>query len=589
MRQYFHEILYLLGGDRRKLPWMILLFLASSMLDLVGLSMVAPYIALLVNPESFIQGPVGHFLKRVGFSMETKDLLIFGGIGLLGIFLFKAITGMFINIIILRFSWDRQTKLRTYLMKSYQQMPYTDYLLRNSSEYIQTIHGMVGQFVGGVIQPLLRILSEGIVGLVILSLLAWTNFPALALLVVMLSTMLITYDRLIRRRIKLFGQWANEGSIRLIHGIHEGIEGFKEIRILGKDSYFRQTVREGAAESADNQLKSQILSSAPRYLLEFVMIAFVVLFVIGSVTLGVDLQMLVPILGLFVVAALRLTPSVNQLINSIVRIRLGRYATSRIYADLKLLERHNPEHIQHATKHKVESFSNLILNGLSFRYPNAKGWALKDLSMSIHIGESIGLIGPSGSGKTTLVDVLLGLLEPQKGELLYNGHLLKDALTNWRSQVAYLPQQIFLIDNTLRCNVALGLYDPEIDDLRLHEVLKQARLTEVVKQLPQGINTMLGERGVRLSGGQRQRVALARAFYHGRSVLVMDEATSSLDQETEREIVEEIKHIKGQKTLIVIAHSLSTVQHCDRIYRLEKGRIVEEGSYEQVIQEKADS
>jgi len=181
---------------------------------------------------------------------------------------------------------------------------------------------------------------------------------------------------------------------------------------------------------------------------------------------------------------------------------------------------------------------------------------------------------------------LLGLLEPQEGGLLYNGRLLKDTVANWRSQVAYLPQEVFLIDNTLRCNVAIGLYDTEIDDLRLHEALGQARLTELVEHLPPGVNTLLGERGVRLSGGQRQRVALARAFYHGRSVLVMDEATSSLDQGTEREIVEAIKLLKGQKTLIVIAHRLSTVQHCDRIYRLEKGRIVEEGSYEQVIQKK---
>ncbi len=192
------------------------------------------------------------------------------------------------------------------------------------------------------------------------------------------------------------------------------------------------------------------------------------------------------------------------------------------------------------------------------------------------------MIGPSGSGKTTLVDLLLGLLEPQAGKLLYNNESFSAAQAEWRSQVAYLPQQVFLFDNTVRCNVALGEDETEVDEARLHEALEQARLSEVVKQLPYGLDTLLGENGVRLSGGQRQRVALARAFYHNRSVLVMDEATSALDNETENEIVEEIERFKGQKTMIVIAHRLSTVLQCDRIYRLENGCIIEVGSPEKL-------
>ena len=220
---------------------------------------------------------------------------------------------------------------------------------------------------------------------------------------------------------------------------------------------------------------------------------------------------------------------------------------------------------------------------VSFSYPITHQKALNQISLEIRSDESIGLIGPSGSGKTTLVDVLLGLLEPQSGEIIFNGKPLNLNLKQWRSQVAYIPQEIFLIDNTLRCNVALGIPETEINDLRLQEALSRARLLEVVEQMPLGLDTLLGERGVRLSGGQRQRVALARSFYHGRNILVMDEATSALDNETESEIIEEIKHLKGQKTLVVIAHRLSTVQHCDRIYRLGNGEIVESGTPEQVL------
>ena len=206
--------------------------------------------------------------------------------------------------------------------------------------------------------------------------------------------------------------------------------------------------------------------------------------------------------------------------------------------------------------------------------------------MDIVSGESIGLIGPSGSGKTTMVDVLLGLLEPQQGELYFNGRSLKTSIVEWQSQVAYLPQEMFLIDSSLKHNIVLGIDVNEIDKIRFSKSIRQARLDELVEELPNGIDTIIGERGIRISGGQRQRVALARAFYHERDILIMDEATSALDYETELEIVEEIKHLKGKKTLIVIAHRLTTVEHCDRIYRLEKGHIVEQGSYDKVVNSK---
>ena len=218
----------------------------------------------------------------------------------------------------------------------------------------------------------------------------------------------------------------------------------------------------------------------------------------------------------------------------------------------------------------------MTLKDVCFSYPKTKQHALNGISLDIHANDSIGLIGSSGSGKTTLVDMLLGLLEPKSGEILFNGRPLNSCLDNLRSQVAYLPQEVFLIDDTLRKNVALGIEDSEIDNKKINRALKQARLSELVNIMPQGVDTMLGERGARLSGGQRQRIALARAFYHGRSILVMDESTSALDSETESEIIKEIKQLKGHITIIVIAHRLATVEHCDRIYRLEMGEIVAE-------------
>ena len=281
---------------------------------------------------------------------------------------------------------------------------------------------------------------------------------------------------------------------------------------------------------------------------------------------------------------IRLKPVAISFVGGLTTLRFSRDSILRLAKDVRFAD-NMPVNVSSTEGFNFQktSFKDLRLRNVVFSYHNKQQLALEDISMKIQSGDSIGLIGLSGSGKTTLLDILLGLLEPQSGDIEFNGRQLQDNLEEWRSQVAYLPQQVFLIDNSMRCNVALGVEESVIDETKLREALRQARLSELVEQLPEGVDTILGERGVRLSGGQRQRVALARAFYHGRSVLVMDEATSALDNETEKEIVAEIQRLKGQKTMIVIAHRLTTVQHCDRIYRLEQGRIVEEGTPDQVL------
>jgi len=228
------------------------------------------------------------------------------------------------------------------------------------------------------------------------------------------------------------------------------------------------------------------------------------------------------------------------------------------------------------------NFSNICLNNVYYKYPNTTHGALENVSIKIIKGQSIGLIGQSGAGKSTLVNVILGFLEPQQGQLLADGNLIPN-LRMWLNNFAYIPQSIFLLDDTLRRNVAMGIEDKDIDEIQVWNAIKMAQLTEMIHQLPNGLDTLIGENGVRLSGGQRQRVALARAFYHERDIIIMDEATSSLDHETEKEVIHTIKRLKGNKTLIVIAHRLTTVEHCDVLFRLEAGRITAVGSYQEVI------
>jgi len=588
MITYLKEIFYLLGDKLKKLPWLVGLFLASSMLDLAGLGIIGPYVSLIMNRGYLEEGHFVSFLSRIGISFTPEKLIVIIGLGLVGIFLLKAAAGIFINWQIIKFTAQCKLDLRTYLMQAYQQQPYLDYVQRNSSEYIQSIHSLVGQFANGALQSLLKLLSEGIVSFFVLVFLALTNAPVLMLLLALLGVGFLSYDRIFRHRIRLYGKRLNESIQKMVQGIHEGIYGFKEIRILGKTAYFNNIVKENAKEGAENAMKASLVSNSPRYLFEFVLIAFIVSFVVISLIFGSDITHMAATLGIFAVASLRLVPSANSLMSVITQLRFSRYATSRLYNDLRKLRRQkfNKISVGHGTI-KDKSFESLTLANISFRYPKAKEEALVNINLSIKAGESIGIIGPSGSGKTTLIDIILGLFEPDKGEIFYNGRPIKEVLVEWRSQVAYLPQEIFLIDNTLRRNVALGENDEDIDDSRVYDSLRQARLIELVEGLPQGLDTFIGERGVRLSGGQRQRVALARAFYHRRDVLVLDEATSALDYETERQIVEEIKYLKRKKTLVVIAHRFATVEHCQRIYKLEKGAIVKSGSYSDVIANKS--
>jgi ABC-type multidrug transport system fused ATPase/permease subunit len=290
----------------------------------------------------------------------------------------------------------------------------------------------------------------------------------------------------------------------------------------------------------------------------------------------------VTVLGVFGVAAIRLIPSINQIIGGLMQLSNSRNAVNLLFSDLKSLKTEG-----HSNR-RSRDISQIVLNSIdlkkvSYTYPGTNHKVLNNISMSINSGESIGIIGKSGSGKTTLINLLLGFLDADNGELLVNNELINTNIDAWRDLVAYLPQQIFLTDDSIKANIALGVEKHKIDNKKVIQALEKSKLSTFVQSLPDGVDTILGERGKRLSGGQRQRIALARSFYHNRDVLIMDESTSALDNETEAEVVEEIRRLKGSKTVIVIAHRLTTLRYCDRIYRLEKGRIVEHGSYKAII------
>jgi ATP-binding cassette, subfamily B, bacterial PglK len=583
MKQYLREILYLAGEDKKKLPVLFLIFLIQTLIEVLGIGLIAPYISLLVDFENTLE-TLSFLIDFFGLPSSRINLLVIIGVLLVAIFAFKIFIGYFVNSKIINFVQDKRVDLSQKLMSKYQALPYVEYMSRNSSEYIYRIQALTYSYSNEVLAPLMKLLSDGVVALAILAFLAYYNIYALLLLVFLLFTIIGLYDLVTKKQAKENGILGNKYATSMVQHINEGIDGLKEIRILGKEEYFYEKLLRSAQNFSKTAKKAQLLAVLPKFLLEMVLIIFVVsIVIIGSVS-NTEPSLLISTLGVFGVAAIRLLPVANLVSSSIVSIRFARNGVSLLFGDCQkgdIDETRNPESIVYKTK----SFEKLSLSDISYKYPGSNVFSLKGINLDIKAGEAIGIIGQSGSGKTTLIDLILGLLDPSTGCIRVNSEELtnKCALNKWRNEIAYLPQQVFLTDSTLRNNVALGVNDDEIDEIKIHASLKQAALTKVVDLLPDGINTPMGERGVRLSGGQAQRVALARAFYHGREVLIMDESTSALDNATEKEIIQEIHNLKGKVTMIVIAHRLTTLQHCDRIYELQEGKLINSGTYEDVI------
>ena len=588
---FIYRVTFLLGSSIRKIPFMVFLFILLSILDIVGIGLIAPYVALIVSPEQILENSIYGSLLDVGLTDNLNSLLIILSFLLFTIFLIKSIVGLLVNKTILLFCISHGSQLRSFLMSSYQNMPYERYIERNSSEYIYQIQELAVKFSHTTLQAILRVMSEGIVFVVLVLFLAWINLMAVLILAGLIIVSILIYDIFFKNKVDSYGKKVNKHSRQMIQGVSEGIEGLKEIRILGKENYFHNVVKKNAIQYSQINVKSMVISSIPKYMMELLMVTFIVTIVLIYLLSSQELKLLVPTLSVFAVAAIRLVPSSNQIMSSIVQIRFGKDAIRLLYDDVKKLKEHSGiDSAESKTTYKkdflmeIKKFKVLTLDKISYKYPSSDQNVLSNISLTIKSGESIGIIGSSGSGKTTLIDTLLGLLDPSSGSTAINNKTMSVNNPQWRKHVAYLPQQIFLIDNTMRKNIALGVEESEIDDAKVMKAIHQVQLIDVVSQLPDGLDTILGERGVRLSGGQRQRVALARAFYHDRDVLIMDESTSALDSETENEIVKEIQQFKGKKTIVVIAHRLTTLKYCDRIYKLDNGRIVDVGSYEKIVE-----
>lgn len=599
---YLAKFLYVISAKRIELLLLLFSFLCISVLDALGIGLVGPFIGLAVNPELIYQNRWLSGLYEYLSFKDTNQFIAFLGLIIIAIFYFKSFSYYQIQKYVYKFCFTQQVKLRLRLLHTYLSLPYTFHLRTNSANLVQNIIKESEQFSYSVAIPLLNLVANVLVLFVLLLLLIKTDLLASVSILGLLLTAFLPFHYF-RHKLVHWGKEGVNANTEMLRIVNHAIGGLKETRLIGCEDYFERQLGTQVNRFAQTASNFHVFQVLPRIVIEALLITFVVGLVAISLFYEQRSQNLISVLGIFAIASVRLLPSASQSMSNLGVLRNFKPTLEKIYFDLKEIE--EPEAVSYikmlqsttritSSNGSVEHDQGLnivtlpfkdkvVLNKVSYRYPGAPENSLRDISLTLRKGESIALIGKSGAGKTTLVDVFLGLLIPKLGDIQVDGFSIYDALRSWQNLIGYIPQSIFLIDDTIERNIAFGVPDHLINQRKLDQAIKSAQLSELVEQLPEGTQTIVGEHGVRLSGGQRQRIGIARALYHEREILILDEATSALDNETENLISEAIQELSRIKTMIIIAHRLTTVKHCDRIYTMDKGQIVKCGSYQEVV------
>jgi len=548
------------------------MILVGTLLEMLGVGLVIPLVVLLMQEDIVQQYP----LLQPAFDWlgrpDRATLVCAGLLVFLGVYLVKT---LFLSLLAWRqgrFVFAVRTRMAERLFGVYLHQPYSFHLQRHSAQLIRNITDETDLFVGRVMLPALLCLAEGMAALGLVSLMLVVE-PLGTLCIVGLFALVIAgfytvSDKYLRR----WGALRQHHAGQSLQHLTQGLEGIKATKLGGHETEFLARYVTHLAPLASAQSKQAVLIHIPRLGLEVLAVSALTILVLSIVLQGRELGVVLPILGLSAAVTFRLTPSVNRIINALQNLSYGRSAIDRLTAELAL-EASGPVG---AADEKVTPFAGaVVVHQLCYTYPNAAAPVLKRVSMEIKQGEAVGIVGESGAGKSTLLDILLGLLRPQEGGITIDGAAMQEDPRNWQRQIGYVPQSIFLTDDSLRRNVAFGVADADIDDDAVLDAIGAAQLGAFIADLPDGVDTFVGERGVRLSGGQRQRIGIARALYHNPTVLVLDEATSALDLATEREVMQAVTALHGRKTLIIVTHRLSTIEYCQRLYRLHDGQIVQ--------------
>lgn len=563
------------AGQRRNTIVLLGLMLFGALLEMVGIGLVLPLLAFMSQEH-----PLNHFPELKAAlgplaNFSIAQLLGVSMIVLVLVYLLKVLYLAYLTWAQARFVFTFQLHLSRQLFEGYLRQPYTFHLQRNSAQLIRNVVTETSQLSHVATIPALTLISEGLVALAICALLLALEPIGALLVTVAIGFAGLVFHRLTSVRLLRWGEARQHHEGMRIQHLQQGLGGVKDVKVLGREEQFLERFVSHDVAVASVAQRHLTLQGLPRLWLELLGVIGLSALVFSMLAQGKPVGTLVPALGLFAAAAFRLLPSITKVISGIQSLRYAHPVLDTVARELKSFESFD---VATGDANPLIFEQALRLEQLSYRYPEAPTAAVTNVDLTISRGQSVGFIGGSGAGKSTLIDLILGLLTPTSGVVRVDGVDVQSNLRGWQDQIGYVPQSIYLTDDSLRANVAFGLPPEQIRDDAVMRALRAAQLEELLNVLPEGLNTIVGERGVRLSGGQRQRIGIARALYHDPAVLVLDEATSSLDVTTERSVMAAVEALQGKKTILIVAHRTSTVELCDVVVRLAGGAIVDAGS-----------
>lgn len=564
-------------SDRRQVVIVFINIFISAMLETLSVGSIVPFVGAIMSPEILRENQYIEMLCRItGINSDVELLAILGG-GLIGVFLLKNVYLIFSSYMQIKFRYCIQEKLSVRMLNSYLKRPYSYFINVNSSEIIRGIGCDVG-CVKDMIESLLMLLTQ-FTTILMISIYLFIMDSVMTIGVLVTSCICVILITIIfRKRVKELGVIQREANASVSKYAYEIITGVKEILVMQRQTKFADLYKREYSKTRKSNVAYATISSCPSKVIETVYVAGLVIFICIRIVIGLDANTFVPQLSAFALGGMKMLPSISAVSAQITAMAFLKPGVNAAYANIKEVEKYEAEkkiYISQRENDKrcaVDEFRMIKINDLCWSYNDNSPLILDKLSLCIERGESIAFIGESGSGKTTLVDIILGLFKPQIGGVTLDGVDIYSIPQRWSKMIAYVQQSIFLVDDTIKHNIAFGIPDDEIDENRVWEALEQAQMKDYVLNKPEGINTVVGERGVKFSGGQRQRIAIARALYNNPEILILDEATAALDNETEEAVLESIEALQGKKTLIIVAHRLTTIRNCDKIYEIKDGK-----------------